>query len=101
MNIQKLQHFSLVLTLHPHFLQNFLSASGERASQTLNQPEESWSHVVLVLMGMTGCSVMLWDGHLKARIHCAKFGHHHGRCRKIHASFWSFVLELGALTSHI
>lgn len=55
--------------------------------QTLDLPTESWSHVVL-LVGLTGCSVTVWDGDLEVKIHCTKFGHHHGRYRKINASFW-------------
>lgn len=71
MNIRKFQHFSFVLTSPLFSFAVFWSASGEGASQTRDQPEESWSHIVLVLM--TGCFVMFWDGLLKLRIRCAKF----------------------------
>lgn len=50
-----------------------------------------WSRVVLVLLDVAGCSVMHW----------ANLGHCHGRYRKISAGFSCFLLELGALTSHI
>lgn len=73
MNIRKFQHFSFVLTSPLFSFAVFWSASGEGASQTRDQPEESWSHVVLVLM--TGCFVMFWDGLLKLRIRCAKSVH--------------------------
>lgn len=61
-NIQKLQHFSFVFTFPLISFTVFLCVSDEGASQTLDQPEESWLHVLVL---MTGCFVMLWDGLLK------------------------------------
>lgn len=58
---RNLQHFSFVLTFPLISFTIFWSASGEGTSQ--GEGEESWSHIVLVLV--TGCFIMLWDGLLK------------------------------------
>lgn len=63
-NVQKLQYFSFVLTfifVPSDYYYYFFITSNERASQMLSQPAESWLHVVLVHMLMTGrlqCSEM-------------------------------------------